>query len=162
MYTFISVEKMLLKVLVLAFVVIFSGSASLFLSHVIRSYFKKKPLGLQTILGKVIILFTQISDIAGTAMLSCVFAVEVFGPIENDSNNFICYLKMALAYTTTLSYYACCSIVIIVKYLSIYHRSAFIVLDIYLFLKKYLEIIHSYLARGWQKSMRRQCLRPLN
>ncbi len=69
--------------------------------HIIRSYLKNKPLGLQTILDKAIILFTQVATIGNTGVsfgvLVGLWHFSFYGPPSHVS---ACIL-FAISWTST-------------------------------------------------------------
>ena len=84
---------------------------------VIRKYHQNKPLGMQTLLGKVIVIFVHTLAISGGVLESSVCATEVFGPIKSRMTIIRWFLETVLVE----AFYIALLAMMATKYLLIYH-----------------------------------------
>ena len=108
--------------IVAALLYLIGNSVSLFAFHIIRSYQKFKPLGLQTILSKAIIVFSYISTLASSGTCLVVqFSLlhnHFYGPLNHGLGS----LASALVLNFSSMTFFALGFVLAVKYLLIYHR----------------------------------------
>ncbi len=95
-----------------------SNGIQLFASNVIRSYHGSKPLGLQSLLSKVIIMFTYSFDIFTASVTFWMAVQETFGQLTDAQTVF----AAILAYLVSAHFYLCVDFILITKYALIYHR----------------------------------------
>ncbi len=97
-------------------ILVFYLLISQFALQVIRTYQKRKPLGMQTMLGSVILMFVNVSLVSGF-MLNGLFSItERFGPFSREKAIGICILDNCVQWHFFLNLF----VLLIVKYLSIY------------------------------------------
>ncbi len=95
---------------------------SCFASLSIKSYHLSKPLGMQTILGKFIVLFAYIY-IVSIAVFALAFTVGIiFAPLGLVSDS-IALLVTGGYYVGSQTFFMAMSACLIVKYISIYHST---------------------------------------
>ncbi len=98
---------------------IFTILSGLFASNVIRTHHENKPLGLQSLLSKNLIITLHTLDLAQVSSLASVLFVETIGPVHHDG--------LAILFEF-IGHYTCSALGIsvltslLIKYASVYHR----------------------------------------
>ncbi len=107
-----------IEVDLLCFGIIFTNIVELFCTFVIRSYHQNKPPGLQSLLSKVIVLFTWSFDLTTCAATVVVIYREIFG----DFSHFMSVVLTLFGYLVSTTLYTNVLYMIATKYTLIYHR----------------------------------------
>ena len=85
---------------------------------VIRSYHKNKPPGLQSLLSKVIILFTRTVDLVSLNGMATLSLLEIVGNLDMSTAAIIVYVGHVLAN----AFFMALNFLLVTKYLLVYHR----------------------------------------
>ncbi len=87
--------------------------------HAIITYHENKPLGLQSLLGQVIVLFVRVSQGTMTFAALVFSIVELNGPMDSNLASAIALVE----YLFTLVFYSSLLMMTLTKYFSIYNSS---------------------------------------
>ncbi len=96
---------------------IFGTAYGLLVFHLIKSYHKCKPLGMQTILSRIFVFGINVTSVCGGSMAVLMALNAILSPLSNG-------LGMAVSLILFVCYYHCYMALFAVqltKYLSIYH-----------------------------------------
>ncbi len=94
-----------------------STLAACFVLLVIRKYHQNKPLGMQTLYGKVIEVFTVVFGIVTVVMNGIYCLLELYGPFSRSLAKIFSFLELA----ALSSFYLTTFTLMLVKYCSIFH-----------------------------------------
>ncbi len=94
--------------------------SNLFSMWVIRKYHENKPLGMQSILSKVIIFFTKMTSLTITPTLCNICVLQILGPFSRP----VAYFSTMLEYVCAIGFYSTLVLSVIVRYCLIFHSPA--------------------------------------
>ena len=112
--------------MLLTTVFIITRPVTLVTCNVIKTYQRNKPLGMQTLLSRTIITFTNTLSLAAFLFDSSLMCIDLLGPFKNEP------LSMALSvipYMSVMAFLLIWLVMTIVKYLSVYHNDWIATLD---------------------------------
>ncbi len=106
-------RKMLLTVTFIG-----TGPVGLIACHAIKTYHKNKPLGLQTLLSRTTVIFTNTVLLTGYSFALPFVLIELFGPFSELAS----MVLTVVPYTALNAFALSWLIMTITKYLSVYHN----------------------------------------
>ena len=104
---------------IVATIYVIAGIVSQISFHATRSYHENKPLGMQTFLSKVVVLFVQVTQ--GSTLI--VTLTLIFGELHGRFNDMLAFSFAITEYIVTLIFYSSLLMVTLTKYLLIYNSA---------------------------------------